>query len=127
MKRFWFLALLLAVVFVYVDRYKLYLRDPLGQVTRDGAAEEGTQVFVNYRNDAIVSNDHLPKYLNVIQRGQPVGVPEPINCLLNMLCLAPGDPIPQIAPVTGAPAESMSAHQISYRDENGREVVVKLR
>lgn len=127
MKKFWLLFLVLAAWFVYANRMRLFIRDPLGSVTRNSVAEAGTQVYINYVNDVIVTNDHLPKYLNIAERGQPVGVPAPINCLLNVLCLAPGYPVPQIAPVTGAPAEVMTDRLVQYKDENGREVAVKLR
>jgi hypothetical protein len=127
MKIFWLLFLVVVSCFVYVNRHKLFLRDPLGAVTRNGNFEEGAQVYINYDNDVLLENDHLPRYLNVVQHGQPVGVPAPLNCLLNMICLASAYPEPQIAPVTGAPAESMTGKQVQFKDENGREVVVKLR
>jgi hypothetical protein len=126
-KKFWFLFLVVVSWFVYVDRLKIFVRDPMGAVTRNGNFEEGAQVYINYDNDVLLENDHLPRYLNIVQHGQPVGVPAPLNCLFSMLCLASGYPEPQIAPVTGAPAEAMTNKGVQFKDENGREVFVKLR
>src|SRR5436305_862653 len=106
---------------------KLYVRDPMGAVTRNGTFEDSAQVYVNYLNDVLLVNDQLPKYLLIVQHGQPVGVPAPLSCLFSVLCLAAGYPVPQIAPLSGAPAESMSAQQVVFKDENGREVIAKLR
>lgn len=127
LKKFWFIALVLASWFIYVNRHRIFLRDPLGAVTRNGILEDGAVVFINYDNDVLLENDHLPRYLLVAQHGQPVGVPAPINCLFTVLCLAPGYPVPQIAPLTGAPADTMTNRQVTFSDENGRDVAVKLR
>jgi hypothetical protein len=127
MKTFWVVLLAAMALFVYVNRFKLFLRDPLGAVTRNGTFEDGAQVYINYLNDVVVANDHLPKYLLVVQHGQSVGVPAPLKCLFDLLCLAQGYPVPQIAPLTGAAAESMTDRQVRFRDENAREVTVKIR
>lgn len=127
MKTFWVVLLAALALFVYVNRTRLFLRDPMGAVARNGTFEDGAQVYINYKNDVVLSNDHLPRYLLVVQHGQMIGVPAPLKCLFDVLCLAQAYPVPLIAPLTGAQAEDMTDRQIRFKDENAREVTVKLR
>ena len=127
MKKIWLVLVLVGAWFLYAHRMTLFLRDPLGTVTRGGAYEEGAQVYLNYDNDVVVMNDKLPKYIDIVQHGQPVGVSASLKCLFSVMCLVSAYPAPQIAPVTGMAAEIMTNRQVQFKDENGREVVVRLR
>jgi hypothetical protein len=46
-------ALLLAVLLV-VFRQRVYVRDPLAEVERNGVAQDGARVFFNYSNDVLM-------------------------------------------------------------------------
>ncbi len=127
MRKWVLLALVLLSFFVYENRMRLFLRDPLGTVLRDGAKEDGAQVFLNYDNDVLLENDHPPLYLTILQHGQPVGAPTTLKCFHYLVCLANGYPAPQAAASPGARLESMTSKEVRFRDEVGREVQVKLR
>ena len=54
MKKIIALIALALIVFAVVYRQRLFLRDPLGSVTRDGVKEDGAQVFINWSNDVLL-------------------------------------------------------------------------
>ena len=62
MKKWMILTLVIAVIAVFVayNRNRLFVRDPLGSVTRNGAKEAGAQVYINFSNDALIENDNPP-------------------------------------------------------------------
>ncbi len=127
MKKFVLLFVIVAGVYAYFNRERLFLRDPLASVTRAGVREAGAQVFINYDNDVLLENDHPPMYFNVLQHGQPVGAPDQLKCIHYLLCLANGYPAPQTSALPGAQLESMTNQQVLFKDGDGREVVVTLR
>ncbi len=127
MKKWVLIALVIAAYFAYVNRLRLFLRDPLGSVLRDGVKEPGAQVFINYDNDVLLENDNAPMYLNILQHGQPVGAPETLKCFHYLLCLASGYPVPQTLALPNARLESMTPQQVRFRDSEGREVQIRLR
>lgn len=121
------LILVVVAVVVYKDRERIFVRDPLGSVARNGVKEAGAQVFVNYSNDVLIENDNAPMYLNIIQQGQPVGAPDSLKCIHYLVCLANGYPAPQSYALPHARVESMTNRQVQFRDSEGREVSVHLR
>ncbi len=127
MKKWALLLLLLVLCFAYVHRVRLFLRDPLGSVLRDGVKEAGAQVFINYDNDVLLENDNAPMYLDIVQHGQPVGAPDTLKCFHYLLCLVNGYPAPQTLAVPNARLESMTSQQVRFKDSEGREVQVQLR
>ena len=127
MRKLILLLVLMAAIFAYLNRERLFVRDPLGSVTRDGVKERGAQVFVNYTNDVLLENDNTPMYVNIIERGQPVGAPDALKCIHYLVCLANGYPTPQTFALPGAQLESMSSREVRFRDSQGHEAVVTLR
>ncbi len=127
MKKFVLLFVVVAGVFAYFNRERLFVRDPLGSVTRAGVHEDGAQVYINYDNDVLLENDHAPMYFNILQHGQPVGAPDALKCIHYLLCLAAGYPAPQTMGVPGARLVSMTNRSVEFRDGTAREVVVELR
>lgn len=127
MRRWLLLAVLVAVAFAVVERNRLFLRDPLGSVTRDGVREAGAQVYINFRNEILIENDHAPMYFNVLLGGHPVSAPETMKCIHYIACLLSGDDLPQTTAVPGAHMLSMDPRQASFRDGEGRQVHITLR
>ena len=121
------LVLLVAAWFAYANRFRLFVRDPLAAVSRDGVKEAGAQVFLNYNSDVLLENDHAPMYFNIVQHGQPVGAPDALKCIHYLVCLASGYPAPQISVLPGAKLEAMSTRQVRFQDSQGRAVVIDLR
>jgi hypothetical protein len=126
-KKFILLLIVLAVVFIVWNRQRLYVRDPLGSVTRDGVKEQGAQVFINYANDVLVQNYNAPVYVTLVQHGKPVGTPATIHCVAYVACLLDADVATLVDGTAGAVAMSMSGKMVEYRDLGGRDTVVTLR
>ena len=118
---------LLAVVFVVWNRQRMYVRDPLGSVARDGVKEKGAQVFINYSNDVLLENYNAPMYVTLVQHGERVGTPETLHCVAYVVCLADADLATLVEGSEGAKATSMSARVVEFRDGQGRDTVVTIR
>ena len=131
MKKLIILIILILTVLAIVYRQRLYVRDPLGSVTRDGVHEDGAQVYVNWSSDVLLENDappnHQPMTLTLIQHARPIGLPAQMHCLHWLLCLTDADHATLVAPDPGAYIESMSNKQVTFHDYSGREAVITLR
>jgi hypothetical protein len=127
MKKLIAVLLLLLIVFVIVMRHRLFVRDPLANVARNGAKEPGAQVFINIDNDVLIENDHAPMYVELVQKDQPVAAPTELKCLHFMVCLLDAYPATLVVPIAGASIESMDAKTVRFVDSGKRETVVSLR
>jgi hypothetical protein len=121
------LIVLGSLLLAFYARQRLFVRDPLAVVTRNGVKEDGAQVFINFSNDVLLENDNPPMYVSLVQQGRPVGMPSTLRCLHWLVCLTDAQPATLIAVDTHAHVESMTSRAVRYRDEDGREVVVTLR
>ena len=127
MRKLILLLVVVAVVFVVWNRQRLYVRDPLGSVVRDGVKEQGAQVLINYSNDVLLQNYNAPMYVTLIQQGNRVGTPAVLHCVAYAACLLDAD-VPEFL-VTDAAAKvtTMTGKVVEYRDGKGRNTVVTLR
>jgi hypothetical protein len=125
-RKFILLLVVLAVVFVVWNRQRLYVRDPLGSVVRDGVKEQGAQVLINYSNDVLLQNYNAPMYVTLVQHGDRVGTPGTLHCVAYAMCLLDADVPAFIATDEGAKV-TMSGKAVEYRDTSGRDTVVTLR
>ena len=126
MKKILLLVVLVFVVFVVFNRDRLFVRDPMGSVTRDGVKEDGAQVYINAKNEVLIENDHAPMYVTVIQQGNHVGTPKSIPGLHWMVYMSDADAWTLVAEDTNAVVESMTGKSVVMRDGK-RETVVSLR
>ena len=126
MRKLILLLVLVAVVFVVWNRQRLYVRDPLGTVVRDGVKEQGAQVFLNYSSDVMLENFNTPMYVTLIQHGQRVGTPVTMHCVAYVMCLMEAD-VPAFSSTDeGAKVMPMTGKVVEYRDAKGRDTVVTL-
>jgi hypothetical protein len=112
-------------VFVIVERQRLFVRDVLASVQRDGKKVDGEQVYININNDVLLENDNPPMLVFMAQKGQPLGVPTKLRCLHWLACLTDADVASTIA--IGGSRPVMSSKTVSFRDQDGRRWVVSLR
>ncbi len=127
MRKVILLVLVVAVVFVVWNRQRIYVRDPLGSVARDGAKESGAQVYINASNEVLLTNYNVPMYVTLVQHGERVGAPAEIHCMAYVACLLDADVATLLKGSEGAKATSMSEKVVEFRDGEGRAVVVGLR
>jgi hypothetical protein len=127
MKKLFLMLVLIAVVFVAYDRQRLFVRDPLGSVTRDGVQEKGAQVFINYSNDVLIENDNPPMHVTLVQHGQPIGTPAKLKCVHYVVCLTDADVAKLVDADPGGRIDSMGGKLVEYRNGSGQATAAKLR
>jgi hypothetical protein len=118
------LLVLALVVFVVVERKRVFVRDPLASATRAGDKVNGEQVYINYYNDVLLENDNPPMLVMQIEKGQPVGIPTKLRCIHWLACLTDADPASNLA--LNATVESMNGKTVRFRDENAQPWVIVL-
>jgi hypothetical protein len=129
MKKFLVVLLGAFLVLLVVNRQKLFLRDPLGRVERNGMRVAGAQVYINYSNDVLVEDtERGERYL--VQRWNMVpGLPTRLGCVKRIACWTEGDRAGSV-PLGGAgyhPKVEMSNREVSFVDGDGVPVKVTLR
>ncbi|WP_260735671.1 hypothetical protein [Tunturiibacter lichenicola] len=122
-------AVLLLIVVVAVFRQRIFLRDPLGKVERNGVAIDGARLFINFSNDVLVEEPGTERrYLVQAWNGVP-GVPQVLGCLQRLVCWTDADHA-TVFPLDGrggGALATMSAKEVKFVDENGAGIRVELR
>jgi hypothetical protein len=118
------LLVILLIVFVVVERKRVFVRDPLASVTRSGEKVSGEQVYINFYNDVLLENDNPPMLVMVVEKDQPVGVPTKLRCIHWVACLADADAASALP--LNATVQSMNSKAVRFRDENAQPWVVAL-
>jgi hypothetical protein len=123
------IALVVVVVMVLVayNRNRLYVRDPLGSVKRDGVKEAGAQVFINFSNDVLLENDNSPSYILVVQHDHHAGSPVELRCLHWVMCMTDADTVTVVQPPPPIVTEEMTGKSVRFVDGDKRETYVALR
>jgi hypothetical protein len=120
---------LLLVVFVAVFRERIFIRDPLGKMQRNGVVVDGARLFINFSNDVLIEEPGTERrYLVQSWSGVP-GVPKSLGCLQTMVCWTDADQA-AVFPLDGRGAGTravMSAKEVTFADENGAAIKVELR
>ena len=124
MKKLIALLVILLVVFVVVERKRVFVRDPLASVTRAGEKVSGEQVYINFYNDVLLENDNPPMLVMQVQKGQPVGVPTNLRCVHWLACLTDSNPSSNLP--LNASIQSMSGKDVRFRDQDAHDWVVTL-
>jgi hypothetical protein len=120
---------LLLVVFVAVFRQRIFVRDPLGKVERNGVAQDGTRVYINYSNDVLVEDSARHQFVAVQGWNTLPGVPQHLFCLTGLMCWTDADKA-AVFPVEGVGGRTpavMSAKEVTFVDESGARVRVAPR
>jgi hypothetical protein len=130
-RKFLVLLTVVAVVFLVWNRQRLYVRDPLGSVMRDGAKEKGVQVYINFSNDVLLQNYNAPMYVELVQQdaregGARIGTPQTLHCIAYVACLLDADTATLLKTGRNGSVVSMSGKRVEFREGNGRSVVVTL-
>jgi hypothetical protein len=136
MRKLFFLLLLGLGLFVYFYRFRVFLRDPLAEVTRDGAPVDHAVAMIDYANDVLLldrSTGHLRIYL-LEHWNQVTGTPPgPLNCLGDLACMTDADQAAMTPVTPGArgnrsPFEgvTMTDRRVEFVDEEGALIQVLL-
>ena len=129
MRTFLIVGTVLLVAFVVVFRQRIFIRDPLGSVQRNGIAQSGARVYINYSNDVLVEDAAAgQRYLVEGWNGVP-GVPKRLACLTGLVCWTDANEA-VVLPLGSASNQAhavMSSKEVTFADETGAEMKVDLR
>jgi len=132
LRRAFIAGTLLIVVLLIVYRQRIYVRDPLARVERNGVTQTQYRIYLNYSNDILVENlDKDQRYLVQARVGAPAvpGIPLRLQCLRAMACLTDSDLAPTL-PLGGKdyePGVEMTNKQVTFEDGERASIRVILR
>jgi len=129
LKKILIVGTLLLVVFVAVFRQRIFVRDPLGKVERNGVAQDRARLYINYSNDVLVEDSARHQFVLVQEWNALPGVPQHLFCLTGLMCWTDADRA-AVFPVDGVGGRTravMSAKAVTFVDESGADVSVTLR
>ena len=126
MRKFLLLLTVALIALALIYHQRLFLRDPLGKVERDGVVVPDARVFINYSNDVLVQENGGRRMFVVQNDNKLPGSPTGLSCIQGMLCVTPSD---QAVPGTATPENqaSMSDREVSFTDSLGSHVHVQIR
>ena len=137
MKKLFTLVLLGIVIFVVVYRQRIYLRDPLATVTRDGVKVGDVQTMINYSNDVLLQDGSRPeRRLYLVQNwNKTAEVPTaPLKCVMGVACMTDADQASATKLEIGSRGRrpafegvTMTNRRVEFVDEDGALVTVVLR
>lgn len=129
MRRLLVLIVVALVAVLAINRQRVFLRDPLGKVTKNGVESGGARVYVNYSNDVLIEDSGAQRMVIVQNWNKVPGTPRETLCLRGIVCWTEADH-PQMVPLGGAsysPDTVMSDREVSFNDGYGVGVRVTLR
>jgi hypothetical protein len=131
-RKLMYAALLGMVIVLVIFRQRLFLRDPIAKVERNGQVESNYRVYINYFNDVLLEDLNGDRRLLVQSRdGVPMvpGVPMHLQCIRMMACLTEADYAPS-APLGGkeyVPGVEMTSSFVAFQDADGAAMRISLR
>ena len=132
MKRIVIVGLLVLVVVLVVFRQRLFVRDPIAKVERNGLQQTEYRVYLNYFNDILVEDlGQNRRYLVQARNGVPMvpGVPGHLGCVRGLACLT-DENFATTEPLGGkgyAPEVEMTSAYVTFADGDGASMRVSLR
>ena len=124
------------VVFIVVERERLFLRDPLAAVTRDGVKDSDAKALINFSNDLLLEDGAGGRTRVYLAQNwsDAVIVPAVLRCLGPMACLTDADHASGTALAAGSRGRrepfvgvTMTDRRVEFVDEDGALVRVTLR
>ena len=129
MKKILIVGVLLLAIFVAVFRQRIFVRDPLGKVERNGVAQDNSRLYINHSNDVLVEDAAQHRFVLVQGWSGLPGVPQHLFCLTGLVCWTDADRA-AVFPVEGLGGRTravMSAKEVTFVDEAGADVRARLR
>jgi hypothetical protein len=127
-------ALLVLLAVIFVNRQKVFVRDPLATVYRNDVKQSGVEVFINYSSDVLMERDSdSGSYWTLLQGWNRMpGTPTVLKCLRWMVCLTDADhatalPMEWSGKGKYNPRVTMTSAEVSFADGDGATMQVELR
>jgi hypothetical protein len=129
------LVVLALMVFAVLNKQRLYVRDPLAQVTRNGEPQSDVRIMVSWRRDVLMEDlrgGHHRIYLLQNWNKTPA-MPMELTCLTGLVCMTDADQattLPITIKKSGRPITAMnvamSPAAVQFADEDGKVVEIAL-
>ncbi|MGH9597615.1 MAG: hypothetical protein ACRD3K_12540 [Edaphobacter sp.] len=129
MRKILIIGVLLLGVFVVVFRQRIFVRDPLGKVERNGVVQDSSRLFINYSNDVLIEDSEQHRFVLVQGWSGLPGVPQHLFCFTGLMCWTDADRVAAfpVDGVGGRTRAGMSAKEVTFVDESWASVRVILR
>ena len=134
MKRILLVVFVVIMAFIWVNRQRVYVRDPLATVYKNDVQQSGVQVFMNYSNDVLLEQDeHQGGYRILVQGWNKMpGTPAVMRCIRWTACMLDADeavtiPIEWNGKGKYDPRVTMTSREVSFVDGDGATMRVTLR
>lgn len=128
MRRFLVLLTLVLIVLAVMYRDRLYLRDPLGKISRNSVEQEDARIYINYENDVLVREQHGTRMFVVQHWNRQPAVPGKLTCVEGMMCVTASDRVMDVAKAATGPTAEMSDRAVLFKEEaTGEAVSVTIR
>ena len=127
-------VLLIVVLFVIVERDRLFIRDPIASVYLDNVKQSEVEVYFNFSDEILLQQnfgDRESKRIILQHWDRMPATPASLTCLRWIVCLTTADHAPTLpVAVDGGkaydPKASMDGRDITFTDPAGVQVRVKL-
>lgn len=127
------LVLIVFVVWTAFNRERIFVRDPIASVYRNGVKQAGIEVYLNFSNDILMKNAGDPAAPPTILQhwDQAPGTPVGLVCLRWAACLTEADHSPVLPSSAdekhiSTPLAQMNGRHIQYVDRSGTQIRVDL-
>ena len=134
MKTIMIVAFLVLLALIFINRQRVFVRDPLATVYRNDVKQSGVEVFINYSSDVLLERDSdSGSYWTLLQGWNRMpGTPTVLKCLRWMVCLTDADhattlPMKWIGKGKYNPRVTMTTAEASFVDGDGATMQVELR
>lgn len=129
MRRLLVLVVAALAVLLAIYRLRIFVRNPLAKVKRNGVLVDGARVYINYSNDVLIE-EPSEQITYIVQNWNRVpGTPRGLNCLQGIVCWTDADHA-RMVPLGGAsyvPDTIMNEHEVSFNDGYGVNIDATLR
>ncbi|HWB32881.1 MAG TPA: hypothetical protein VG714_06890 [Acidobacteriaceae bacterium] len=134
MRKILLLLLAVLVIWITLNRERIYVRDPMASVYLDNVKQSGFEVYINPSNDFLLrrgSDNHPDTYIVVQHWDKMPATPSGLTCLRWMVCLSSDEHVPTLpvqwkGPGKYDPKVTMDGHVITFVDTQGKLVRVQL-
>lgn len=137
MKKIFLLLIVALVIFVFVERQRIFVWDPIATVSRDGVKQGSVRAMINYSNDVLLDDNSTDKRrIYLVQNWDktpkyPLGT---MHCIQFLACMTEADQAEgaKIAPGPRGKREpfegvTMTNRRVEFVDEHGALVLTTLR
>lgn len=128
MRKILLLLIVVFVVFLVIYRDRLFLRDPIAKLERNGVSQTGEAVYINFSNDILVQENSGKRMFVIQHRDRLPHMPAGLTCIQGMACITPENPsTSESSAVVNGHLATMTDRVVTFTDDDGVSVRVQIR